>query len=381
MNGLALFAGVGGLELGVNLIIPHSRTVCFVEGEAYNVEVLQNKIEKKQLEEALIFSDVRAFRQICYVFSGKVDFITAGFPCQPFSTAGDRKGTKDERWLWGSILEIISQVRPSFLFLENVSNLINEWGAFDEISKSLSKIGFSLEWGTLRASEVGANHHRNRLFIFAYKPESLKFLNPILPHSNQIGWNKELSNIRGGECDVIGGSNDVNPNSKRRKELDYAKESIKESRQFDKSNNSSGNVPDSSCYGSRKNANGFTLAKSGNDANANSFNTTERREYEIDEESCSKWKNNQRRSQNNSGEGCIQKSRKIEKNRISRFAEFGINQAAWWQNEPRIRRVVDGVAFGMDRIRACGNGVVPLQAAMAYYTLINRAKSNFEVKS
>ena len=51
MNGLALFAGVGGLELGINQIFPDSRTLCYVEGEAYNIEVLQNKIEKKQLEE------------------------------------------------------------------------------------------------------------------------------------------------------------------------------------------------------------------------------------------------------------------------------------------------------------------------------------------
>lgn len=325
MNGLALFAGVGGLELGVNLIIPESRTVCFVEGEAYNIEVIQNKIEKKQLEEAIIFSDVQSFGSVCHLFSGKVDFITAGFPCQPFSTAGDRKGTKDERWLWGSIIEIISQVRPSFLFLENVSNLINEWGAFDEISKSLSEIGFNLEWGTLRASEVGANHHRNRLFIFGYKPESLKFINPVLPHTNQIGWNKELSNIRGGKSDVIRCGNDANPNSKRCDQLDNAKESIKESRQSNESNNSSGNVTRSNSNGTRENANRFTLAKSGNE-------------------------------------------------RGSRFAEFGINQPAWWQNEPRIRRVVDGVAFGMDRIRACGNGVVPLQAAVAYYELIRRAK-------
>ena len=330
MNGLALFAGVGGLELGVNLILPESRTICYVEGEAYNVEVLQNKIEKKQLEEALIFSDVRAFRQICHIFSGKVDFITAGFPCQPFSTAGDRKGTNDERWLWGSIIEIISQVRPNFLFLENVSNLINEWRAFDEISKSLSKIGFCIEWGTLRASEVGANHHRNRLFIFGYKPESIDYIKPIVPYTDQSRWVKEFSNVWGWQSDFIGQNNDANPNGQRRNELDNAKESIKEKRESNNSYNKTGNDADSSSNGSRENANGFTLAE----------NSDERR---------------------------------------SRFSRYGINRPSWWQNEPQIRRVVDGVAFGMDRIRACGNGVVPLQAAMAYYTLINRAKSNFEV--
>jgi len=299
LNGLALFAGVGGLELGVNLILPQSRTVCYVEGEAYNVEVIQNKIETQQLEEALIFSDVRAFRQICHIFSGKVDFITAGFPCQPFSTAGDRKGTNDERWLWDSILEIISQVQPSYLFLENVSNLVNQFGAFDEISKSLSQIGFNLEWGTLRASAIGANHHRNRLFIFGYYKGTIEQIKPIVPYANT--------------------------DSQRRYELDNAKESIEEKMELDTVNNSSRNVTDSNCHRTGENVNQITVAESGNE-------------------------------------------------RRSRFSNYGINQAAWWQNEPRICRVVDGVAFGMDRIRACGNGVVPLQAAMAYYTLIQRAK-------
>jgi DNA (cytosine-5)-methyltransferase 1 len=299
LNGLALFAGVGGLEIGVNLILPHSRTICYVEGETYNIEVLQNKIEKKQLEEAIIFSDVQSFGSVSHLFSGKVDFITAGFPCQPFSGAGSRKGIKDERWLWDSILEIISQVRPSFLFMENVSNLLNEWGAFDEISKSLAKVGFCLEWGTLRASKIGANHHRNRLFIFGYRPESIDYIKPIVPYANA--------------------------NGKRCDQLDYAKESIKEKGESNDSYNKTGNDADPSSNGSRENANGFTLAQ----------NSDERR---------------------------------------SRFSRYGINHPSWWQNEPRIRRVVDGVAFGMDRIRACGNGVVPLQAAMAYYTLIHRAK-------
>jgi len=335
LNGLALFAGVGGLELGVNLILPQSRTVCFVEGETYNVEVIQNKIKTQQLEEALIFSDVRAFRQICHIFSRKVDFITAGFPCQPFSTAGELKGTNDERWLWDSILEIISKVRPSYLFLENVSNLVNQFGAFDEISKSLSQIGFNLEWGTLRASDIGANHHRNRLFIFGYYKGTIEQIKPIVPYANT--------------------------DSKRRNQLDNAKESIKEKRKLDNGNNSFGNVTD-------------YIQESGNDANANGINSTKRGKHEVNEKSCSTREDNPPRSKNNGRERRFQISSQIERGEISKFAKYGINQPAYWQNEPSICRVVDGVAFGMDRIRACGNGVVPLQAAIAYYTLIQRAK-------
>ncbi len=327
MNGLALFAGVGGLELGINQIFPDSRTICYVEGEAYNVEVLQNKIESKRLEEGLIFSDVRAFRKVCHVFSRKVDFITAGFPCQPFSTAGQLKGTNDSRWLWGSILEIIGQVRPSYLFLENVSNIINEFGAFDEITKSLSKIGFNCEWSTLRASDVGANHHRNRAFIFAYIPDHLQFINPVFPNSDQIRRGEKFNTLRRGQFDLERGYNDTNSNSERRHKLDNAAESIETCRQPNKSNSSIRNSTHTNSDRPTKTVNRFNMAQSSD-----------------------------------------------------RTKKIWINSPEWWQNEPSMGRVVDGVAFGMDRIRACGNGVVPLQAAIAYYGLIKRAKKIMEVK-
>lgn len=267
MNGLALFAGVGGLELGLKIILPDFKTVCYVEGETYNAELIKRKIEAGKLDPGLIYSDVKSFGQVAHIFDKKVEWLSAGFPCQPFSNAGDRKGVKDERWVWDSIIEIIGKSRPNFLFFENVSNLVNDFRAFNEICFTLSKIGFDLEWATLRASDVGANHQRNRLFIFGYRKEALKFLNPKFPDSN----------------------------GERRNKLDNATESAKEKGQLDKSNN---------------------------------------------------------------------KTRKVR----------GFDSPDWWKNEPRICRVVDGVAFGSNRIRACGNGVVPFQAGVAYYHLIQRAK-------
>ena len=131
---------------------------------------------------ATIYSDVVTFSSHCHHFTDKVDFITAGFPCQPFSKAssGRRKGVKDERWLWSSIIDIICKTRPSYLFLENVANLLNEHGAFSEILSTLASLGFNAQWTTLQASEVGANHQRNRLFIFAYRSEHLH----LLPNPN-----------------------------------------------------------------------------------------------------------------------------------------------------------------------------------------------------
>lgn len=99
-----------------------------------------------------------------------VDILTAGFPCQPFSSAGLRKGFNDERWLFDDICRLVSSMgtRP-ILFLENVSGLrtANDGGAMGRVVYGLAGIGYDLTWGTLPASAVGAPHRRLRWFGLA----------------------------------------------------------------------------------------------------------------------------------------------------------------------------------------------------------------------
>ena len=92
MNGLALCAGVGGLERGIESIIPSSRTVCFVEGETYPASVLASKMEAGLLSKAPIWSNVRTFNG--KPWRGKVSFVSGGFPCQPYSQAGKQLADK-----------------------------------------------------------------------------------------------------------------------------------------------------------------------------------------------------------------------------------------------------------------------------------------------
>lgn len=167
MNGLALFAGAAGLELGIKSAFPNARTVCYVEGEAFSASILVTQMEKGGLDPAPIWSNVITFDG--KPWRGKVDFISAGFPCQPWSIAGKQEGIKDERWLWGHIIRIIGEVRPRFVFLENVPGLLN--GGASPVFGSLASLGFNCEWSTLRASKVGAPHHRDRVFILAARPE------------------------------------------------------------------------------------------------------------------------------------------------------------------------------------------------------------------
>ena len=94
------------------------------------------------------------------------DIITAGFPCQPHSVAGERRGRDDGRWLWPETRDAIRRIRPRYAVLENVPGLLTT--AFGDVLGGLAEIGFDAEWATLRASDFRAPHRRERLFIVAY---------------------------------------------------------------------------------------------------------------------------------------------------------------------------------------------------------------------
>lgn len=98
-----------------------------------------------------------------------VDIITAGYPCQPFSVAGRRKGTNDERHIWPHIANAIRVLRPRYAFFENVAGHVS-LGLADVLA-DLAEAGFDAEWTTVRASDVGAPHRRERLFILATDTE------------------------------------------------------------------------------------------------------------------------------------------------------------------------------------------------------------------
>lgn len=126
------------------------------------------------------YPDVPNYRdvtQIDWETVPPVDIITAGYPCQPFSKAGHRKGTTDERHLWPYVLNAIRALRPHIVILENVAGHLNL--GMDTVLADLAASGFDAQWATLRASDIGAPHHRERLFILAYangqRPQTQRF--------------------------------------------------------------------------------------------------------------------------------------------------------------------------------------------------------------
>lgn len=161
---MSLCTGGGGLDHGFKLALPNARIVCCVEFEAFACEFLASQMQEAYLDDAPIWTDLKTFNG--KPWSGVVDCIIGGYPCQSDSIAGKRRGKSDPRYIWPDFFRIIKEVKPWLLFLENVPNHLNI--GFNEIKQSLEDIGYSVTAGLFTAQEVGANHLRQRLFILAY---------------------------------------------------------------------------------------------------------------------------------------------------------------------------------------------------------------------
>ena len=167
MNELSLFSGIGGGALGSKLL--GHRIIGYVENDPYCQKVLKQRISDGILDAAPVFGDIRDFigSGFAGTYSSMVDLVTAGFPCQPFSVAGKRKGAGDERNMWPSTIECIRIIRPRFAFLENVPGLLSS-GYFGRVLGDLAESGYDAKWTCLGADDIGANHRRKRLWILAY---------------------------------------------------------------------------------------------------------------------------------------------------------------------------------------------------------------------
>lgn len=151
-----LFSGYAGLSMAVNAYFG-SRTAWFSEYDAAPSKILAHH-----------WPDIPNHGDITTIDWSQVepvDILTGGYPCQPFSAAGRRQGTNDERHLWPYVREAIRHLRPRYTLLENVAG--HRSLGFDRVLGDLAEDGLHAQWCSVRASDVGACHRRERLFILA----------------------------------------------------------------------------------------------------------------------------------------------------------------------------------------------------------------------
>lgn len=162
LNGLDLFSGIGGVSLALDGIV---RTVAYCEKDRYAQSVLLSRMAEGKLPLAPIWDDVTTLTdmELCPLV---VDIITGGFPCQDVSVAGKRKGLAGERsGLFYEIVRLTDELRPAFVFLENVPAITKRGGL--EVINEFTKRGYRSAWTCVSAQAVGAPHKRERWFMLA----------------------------------------------------------------------------------------------------------------------------------------------------------------------------------------------------------------------
>jgi DNA (cytosine-5)-methyltransferase 1 len=345
-NIISFCSGYGGIELGIKRTGLPIRTVCYVEIEAFAQANLVAKIEQGKMDAAPIWSNLKTFDG--RPFRGKVHGIIGGYPCQPFSNAGQRKGTEDPRHLFPYICEHIRTIRPLWCFFENVGGHLNL--GFDEVYKSLRDLGYQVEAGLFTAAEVGAPHKRERLFILA------KLVN--LDSNGHIGYTEptQESSRRRAEAttDTDGGElgntkhnglptepklrGNETPSDQRRKE-----ESIEagESTGTDRPRNVQG-----VSGGTSRSEQLADPSSKRSQAGLPEQGQRQEGQPEVTHYDCDRWP-----------------------------ARPGQPQYDW--EEPRtvksgMGRTIDGFASRVDELRLLGNGVVPQTAELAFRTLWNK---------
>jgi DNA (cytosine-5)-methyltransferase 1 len=147
----SLCTGYGGLDLAVK-----AETIWCAEIDKYASKVIAERFD---------IPNAGNIKEIRWAMMPEIDILTAGYPCQPFSNAGKRKGTNDSRHIWPHIEKAISILNPRLVILENVRGHLTL--GFKEVLKGLAEIGYDAKWILVRASDAGAPHKRERIFIMA----------------------------------------------------------------------------------------------------------------------------------------------------------------------------------------------------------------------
>ena len=367
--GLSLCSGAGGIDLGLTLALPGYRTVGHVERETYAAATLVARMADAALDQAVIWDDIATFDGT--PLRGAVDLVSAGYPCQPFSVAGKRRGADDPRHLWPHVARIIGEVEPPFVFLENVAHHLRL--GFPEVASGLVGMGYRLAAGLFTAAEVGAPHRRERLFILAIR-EGDELADPARLLWDPVEW-REPDGIVAPLADAKG--------ERQREPADETDAIAGSGQARDESRDNGGDVANAAdrqlsqpgrCAETREGAgwDGPGLADADGDG---------RREAERGQ------------SQIGRSDPCQpdvdDADRARSQGRGDDAGEHAGERPAWppgphdadgWQRylrsapdaEPAIRRGADGLAHRVDRLRLCGNGVVPLVAAHALRTLAHQ---------
>ena len=322
MNELALFAGAGGGILGGHLL--GWRTVCAVEWEQYPASVLCARQNDGLLPPFPIWDDVQTFDG--RPWRGIVDVVSGGFPCQDISIAGNGDGLEGERsGMWREMARIIHEVRPRYVFVENSPMLTSR--GLGRVLGDLASMGFDARWGVLGAADVGAPHQRDRIWIVAKWRGQL----PHAQHDRIRWWEQQQESVKTTHREM------ANPDfiglDESKTKRDRTKEQPICQNELDHGSEVWSETIGCSQLGDEKElANSASIGLEGQGKFEQPINSKTYRDWETSQSA-------------------------------------NVRESDFWATEPNVGRVVNGMASRVDRIKALGNGQVPLCAATAWRIL------------
>ena len=383
---LSLCTGYEGIGQGLRILLPNVREIAYSEIEDYAILNLVEKIEKGRLHKAPIYTNLKTFP--FGKFCGQVDILSGGFPCQPFSVAGAKKATEDPRHLFPYIAEGIRECQPRIIFLENVEGIISQKTGDGEpvlkyVLRTLEQLGYRATAGIFSASEVGLPHQRKRVFILGISNSISSRLrrggsseecetDERWVQSDKREWNRVRSKIErcrsaygklgdtkyngfSTESELRISSSSSNDNSQGES---YAEQLERAGRSFD----------DPSVFRcqaiARPNQEQYPWEEPRVLGDTERAGLKSLLEGQGQEQSRRAGTGDVQLSDTN-GRGGMEDNRRGESN-ISDEVSDSI------QTKSKLGGAVDGSRNRVDRLRLLGNGVVPMCAAKAFYTLLNR---------
>lgn len=370
----SLCSGVGGLDLATRLALEHlgrsSRTVLYVEREAYAAGILVARMEEGLLDEAPIWSDLATLD--AGAWRGAVDLVVAGIPCQAHSVAGKRRGSDDERELWPLARRILREMGPKLFLLENSAGIIaGDQPFLAGLVGDLAEDGWDAEWLCLAAEEVGAPHRRERLFLLAHRNGGglgVQWIEGGQPQTHGQGEARELCALRGqsDRCDeALERSQHQSAGPESEQQQDGAVESAEPGIRVE--------ADEGLAHGHGHGPQGILASRT---APPPAIGGHPALPYANSERV---WVQPERRQQDASQCGNAEPGDDGSRWPLPLFPPGPQDTAGWGQIlsldpslEPSVRRDAHVLSARVDRLRALGNSVVSLQAAVAFRVLADR---------
>ena len=188
----SLFSGIGGFDLASEWM--GWENVFQVEWDSFCQKILTKNFPNVERH-----GDIKEFDGTKY--RGLIDIISGGFPCQPFSVSGKRRGTEDNRYLWPEMLRVIKEIQPRYIVAENVHGLLTQQGGvvFETVYSQMENEGYEIQSVVLPACSLGAQHRRDRIWIIGHLSNSSSFR---LSEPNRIQEGQQSTGRRSSLCFV-----------------------------------------------------------------------------------------------------------------------------------------------------------------------------------